>query len=210
MATQGRKKYCRGHKGNLTENTGGGRLPKRLFLSLGAAAGGLPPHSRRARPRPNQPPYPCHPSQRQRPRFRRRNGARRSPNRRSRLRLRPCVSGWLPLSPLAQAGIAGAGRTQASHNVYGSAPAAAASKALPRSSQRIKKTKRRVRLNTSKPHGSSHADGERGRHHACLLHAARLQLMRSGPVPAESGLHRGGSGRPRAGGAQRRADQAGA
>ena len=70
-----------GHVTPTAKNTGGGPTPQKAFSWPWEPPGGLPPQPRCAHPRPNHPPYPYQSSQRQRPRFHRRNGARRSPNR---------------------------------------------------------------------------------------------------------------------------------
>jgi len=72
-----------GHVTPMAKSTGGGATPKKRFLGSGSRlAASLLRSPDAPRPRPNHPPYPCQSSQRQRPRFRRHNGARRSPNRR--------------------------------------------------------------------------------------------------------------------------------
>jgi len=73
------------------EKIPGGADPQKAFSRPWETPCGLSPQPRCARPRPNHTPYPCQSSQRQRPRFHHRNGARRSPNRRCvcGLQLRP-------------------------------------------------------------------------------------------------------------------------
>ena len=86
--TQTAKKYRRGP------------TPKKVVSRPWESPGSLPPQPRCAHPRPNHPPYPYKSRQRQRPRFHRRNGARRSPNR--RFVCGPAIAG-LTLNPTAGA-----------------------------------------------------------------------------------------------------------
>jgi hypothetical protein len=103
--------------------------------------GGLPMQFQSPRLRALHPRHAGQPSQHQGPRFRRRNRARRSSNRRCggrAMRLDPFdpTAAAAPIADVAPARIAGPGSAWAAHSSCGSVPAAAAPKAVPRADSR--------------------------------------------------------------------------